>query len=150
MPQYDPRLGLSREEFQRYTLYQPSLVGVGRATLKLRRAGQRVIFEGGAGSLGVLQGLSIDLLTGELQVPEGFATRPTALLPQRLSNSAVNIRSGFVWSLQGNNVSAGNAIRGQLVLMELSNGQVLLSYRKTSMIRRTITKGEVVVGYQRP
>lgn len=147
-PTYNERLGISRTDFQRYISFQPKLEAVRSLKLPVVRDANRVTFGDAPGLGGVLKGTSIDLHNGELSTPEGFSARPV-YVPAGSGNRDLDIRSGFQWKVLGNNLAQGNGVRGTFNLWQLGNGQVLLSYNRSSMIRNVTSMGEVIVSYTR-
>ncbi|ABF46376.1 hypothetical protein Dgeo_2082 [Deinococcus geothermalis DSM 11300] len=149
-PTYDERLGISRQEFQQYVVFQPTLVATGRSLkLPLTRDGNRLKFGDAPGLNGVLRGLVLDLGTGELRTPEGFGTRPRAVVPSTAPDRTLDIRGGFEWTVKGNSPVTQNGISGQLQILQLGGSQVILSYSRLSMLHGTIDQGGVILGYTR-
>ncbi|GAA0513173.1 hypothetical protein [Deinococcus depolymerans] len=149
-PTYDERLGISREEFKRYVVFQEVLASTGKSfRLAVTRDASHVTFGDGPYMDGVLRGVSIDLKTGEMRGPEGFSARPTTVTPSAAPDRGLDVRSGFQWRMTGSNATTGNGVRGTLSLLHLSSGRVVLSYTRTSMIRRAVDTGELIVEYTR-
>ncbi|WP_245872806.1 hypothetical protein [Deinococcus planocerae] len=149
-PTYDERLGLTREEFERYLVFQPVLATTGKVLkLPLTREGNRLRFGDAPGLGGVLRGLVLDLTTGELRTPEGFATKPRAILANTAPDRILDIRGGYEWVVKGNSPVTQNGVNGQLQLLQLTGGQVIFSYYRLSMLHGTIQEGGVVFGYTR-
>ncbi|MDV6375035.1 hypothetical protein [Deinococcus arenicola] len=147
---YDPRLGISEEEYKRYLVFQEVLVSTSK-TLKfpvLRDSG-RVLFGNVAGLNGVLDGLSINLRTGEMRGPEGYSALPVPVVPSTAPDRVLPVRTGFQWKVIGSDATAGNGVKGTLNLLELESGLIILNYNRTSMINRRLNQGEVIVGYDR-
>lgn len=149
-PAYDPRLGISRAEFEGYVLFEPLLAPTGkRVKLPTTREGNRLRFGDVAGLDGVLRGLEIDLLTGELRAPEGFSGKPQAFVADNGQERALGVQSGFEWSLRGNNPYTQNGINLSVQLLSLRGGQVVLSVSRFSMMRGTTSDGRVILQYAR-
>lgn len=149
-PTYDERLGISREDFKRYVVFQQVLASTGKTfRLAVTRDASQVTFGDGPLMDGVLKGVSIDLKTGEMRGPEGFSARPTSVTPSTAPDQGLDVRSGFQWRVAGSNATSGNGVRGTLSLLQLSSGRVVLSYTRTSMIRRSVDTGELIVEYTR-
>ncbi|WP_234009121.1 hypothetical protein [Deinococcus sp. NW-56] len=149
-PDYDPRLGISRAEFESYLLFEPSLASVGkRVKLPATREGNRLRFGDVAGLDGVLRGLEIDLLTGELRAPEGFSGKPQAFVAGNAQERALDVQSGFEWNLRGNDPYTQNGVNLNVQLLALRGGQTVLSVRRFSMMRGAISDGRVIVQYVR-
>lgn len=149
-PSYDERLGISREEFQQYVVFQPVLSPSGKSLkLPVSRDGNRLKFGDAPGLGGVLRGLVLDLGTGELRVPEGFSGRPRSVSASTAPDRTLDIRGGFVWTVKGTNPATQNAVDGNLQLLQLPGGQVILSYSRLSILGGPISQGAVVLRYSR-
>lgn len=149
-PAYDPRLGISRAEFEGYVLFEPALSAINkRVKLPVTREGSRLRFGDTAGLDGVLRGLEIDLLTGELRAPEGFSGKPQAFVPGNAQERALDVQSGFEWTLRGNNPYTQNGINLNVQLLSLRGGQTVLSVRRFSMMRGATSDGQVILQYAR-
>ncbi|WP_264775470.1 hypothetical protein [Deinococcus aetherius] len=149
-PAYDERLGITRGEFERYLVFQPILSATGRVLkLPLSREGNRLRFGDAPGLGGVLRGLVLDLTTGELRTPEGFATRPRPVSVTTAPDRTLDIRGGFEWVIKGNSPVTQNGVNGQLQLLQLGGGQVIFSYYRLSMLHGIINEGGVIFGYTR-
>lgn len=151
-PSYDSRLGISREEFGKYITFQPVFTSTGR-TLKLAvvRDSGRVTFTDASGN-GLLRGVSIDLQSGELRVPEGFTFKPVVISVSNAPDRSIDIRSGFQWNLKGFNAETESGIHGQFSVYQLGDGQSVLSYtRRSSLIRGVFnnTESEIILKYAR-
>ncbi|WP_246580563.1 hypothetical protein [Deinococcus aestuarii] len=149
-PAYDERLGITRTEFERYLVFQPVLTATGKVLkLPLSREGNRLRFGDAPGLGGVLRGLVLDLTTGELRTPEGFATRPRPIPVSAAPDRTLDIRGGYEWVVKGNSPVTQNGVNGQLQLLQLAGGQVVFSYYRLSMMHGTIHEGGVIFGYTR-
>lgn len=150
LPVYDARLGITKTEFKSYLVFQQSLAPSGK-TLKLpvTRDNGRLTFGDAAGMNGVLKGVSIDLKTGELRVPEGFSTRPSAVTPSASPDRTLDVKLGYQWNVRANDPVTQNGVNGELTLLMLSSGQIILSYTRLSMLRGRIDEGELILGYTR-
>lgn len=149
-PEYDERLGITREEFQRYLVFRPVLVPAGKPVrLNVARDGNLLKFGDAPGALGVLRGLVLDLGTAELRTPEGFASKPRALAASTAADRSIDIRGGFEWNVKGNNPVTQNGVKAQLQLLQLPGNQVVLIYYRFGMLRGVISEGRVIVGYDR-
>lgn len=151
-PTYDERLNISRAEFGKYLAFQPVILPTDR-TLKLpvTRDASRLTFGDTAGLNGVLRGLTIDLHSAELRVPEGFAVYPVAGSASSAADRSIDIRSAYIWNLTPSyNAQTQNGINGKFSLYQLGNGQVLLIYKRTSMLRGVVSEGEMILSYTRP
>lgn len=148
-PNYDARLGISREEFMRYVTFQPDIMPTGRRVrLPLRRLGNRLMIADVRGEAGILRGLSFNLITGELQVPEGVIVKPVPLYVNPKTDHSVNIQGGFKWNLSFYNANTQNGIKGQLGLYKVGDDQVILVYKRFSMIKGRTNEGQVIVKYK--
>lgn len=147
---YDPRLGISEEDYRRYLVFQEVLVSTTKSVrLGLLRDANRVVFGNTPGLQNVLDGLSINLRTGELRGPEGYGALPTLVVPSTAPDRVLPVRSGFQWKLLGSDATAGNGVKATLNLLELESGLIILNYSRTSMINRRLTEGEIIIGYDR-
>ncbi|MBB5361262.1 hypothetical protein [Deinococcus humi] len=147
---YDPRLGISEEDYRRYLVFQEVLVSTSKnVRLALTRDSSRVQFGNTPGLNNVLDGLSINLRTGELRGPEGYSALPTLVVPSTAPDRVLPVRNGFQWKLLGSDATAGNGVRATLNLLELESGLIILNYSRTSMINRRLTEGEIIIGYDR-
>lgn len=151
-PAYDPRLGLSREEFSRYVAFQPVLMGTGKfVKLAVVRDAFRLTFSD-APANSVLRGLSFDLRSGDLRVPEGFVFRGMQVIPSAAATRDIDIRSAFIWNVRAFNAEAQNGVHGQVSLYQLGDGQVLLGYHRLSSLVHGVfnnTESELIVKYTR-
>lgn len=150
VPTYDERLGITRAEFRKYIAFQPILVGTGKVLkIPLTNDGTRLTFGDAPGLNGLFKGVSFDLKTGDLRVPEGFVARPQAVNPSSAPDRTVDIRGGFLWNLKAYNASTRSGINGQMQLFQLASGQVILGYRRTSILKDVVNEGELLLSYQR-
>lgn len=149
-PTYDPRLGFSKDEFARYLVFETTLARSGKTLhLPVTRDASRVSFGDADGLRGVLKGVYIDLKSGEMHGPEGYSARPVNVPPSADQDSGLKVVTGFLWKVIGNDARAGNGVRGTLNLLQLDDGQIILSYKRTSMIRNVLNQGEVILSYTR-
>ncbi|MFC4426488.1 hypothetical protein [Deinococcus navajonensis] len=149
-PVYNERLGISRKEFLSYLVFQPTLAATNKTLrLPVTRDANRVIFGDTPGMNGILKGVSIDLRSGEMRGPEGFAAKPTSVAPTTDPDRLLDVKSGFQWSIRGNNATTGNGVRGSLKLLQLAGGEIILTYSRTSMLHNVTTTGELIVRYTR-
>ncbi|THF83584.1 hypothetical protein E7T09_21395 [Deinococcus sp. KSM4-11] len=149
-PTYDPRLGFSKDEFARYLVFETTLAKSGKSLhLPVTRDAGRVSFGDADGLKGVLKGVYIDLKTGEMHGPEGYSARPVNVAPTLDQDSGLKVITGFLWKVIGNDARAGNGVRGTLNLLQLDDGQIILSYKRTSMIKNVLNQGEVILSYTR-
>lgn len=150
-PSYDSRLGITRSEFTRYLAFQPTLVSSGKTVhLSLLRSAQRLTLLEMPGAAGILRGLSFNLKTGELQVPEGFTFSAVPLAASTAKDRSIDLRGGVCWMMRGYDPVSQNGIQGQLQLYQLGNDQTLLTYSRTSMLRGIPSeKAEVMLTYAR-
>ncbi len=139
-PPYDARLnevGVSPQDYQLWLTFRSrvSLTDTGRQVrLNVVRSGNRVIFSPSPGTE-ALSGLSLDLASGELRTPEGFSGKPHAVQVNAANDAfGIGARSGYGWAVQGSNPRTQNAIRANLTLVQLSDGGVLLSYNRVSIL----------------
>ncbi|GGK28201.1 hypothetical protein GCM10008955_22450 [Deinococcus malanensis] len=150
MPTYSERLGISKKEFLSYVVFQPTLAATNRTIrMSVSRDSHRVLFGDAPGMNGILKGVSIDLRTGEMRGPEGFSAKATSVAPSDAADRLLDVKSGFQWNIRGNNSATGNGVRGVLNLLQLSNGDIILSYSRNSMLHSITTKGELIVRYHR-
>lgn len=149
---YDQRLGITQEEFQRYTRYmvfQPTLVPTGKSVrLNLNRDGTLLKFGEAAGLPGLLRGVVIDLNSGELRTPEGFSAKPRTVAASTAPDRSIDIRGGLEWNVRGNNPVTQNGINGQMQLLQLPE-KVVLIYTRFSMLKGRTSEGTVILGYTR-
>jgi hypothetical protein len=134
IPSYDERLGISRAEFQRYLIFRNTLESSGRTVrLALYRDGTRLTFGDSAGA-GILKGLSIDTVSGDLSTQEGFSARPRSVqISSSQDGTGMGASSGLAWDVKGSNPRTQNALQGHLSLLQFGGGQVLLSYNRVSI-----------------
>lgn len=148
LPVYDARLGISKEEFGRYLAFQPVPIPTGKTVkMPVIREPSRVTLGDAPGLNGLLRGLSFDLKTGDLRVPEGFTFRPTTVQASSAPDRTVDIRGGYQWNLRGHNPDTQNGIRGQFNLYQLGSGQIMLTYKRTSLVRGVFNEGELILRY---
>ncbi|MDB5046896.1 MAG: hypothetical protein JWQ08_2946 [Deinococcus sp.] len=149
-PVYDARLGITQDEFKSYLVFKQSIAPSGKSLkLPVVRDNGRLTFGDTAGMKGVLKGVNIDLKTGELRVPEGFSARPSAVMPNSNPDRALDVKVGYQWRVRANDPVTQNGINGELTLLMLSSGQIILSYNRLSMLRGRIDEGELILGYSR-
>ena len=151
VPSFDARLGITREEFRRYLAFQPVLVPSGKSLkLPLLRTPQRLTFPEQPSVPALLRGLSFDLRSGEVQVPEGFSFRPVRVSGNTASDRSIDLRGGVQWKMHGYDPISQNGIHGQLSLHQLGSGQVLLTYHRTNMLRGVPgEEAEILLTYAR-
>lgn len=130
--EYDARLGVSAEEFNKWqafrTIYRLQTVGTARFTVT--RSGNKLIFGGSQGAE-ALQGLSIDLNTGEARAPGGFTGKPRALhVSAERNRYGVGEAWGWAWTIQGHDPASKSAMLAYLGVVELSNKDVLISFKR--------------------
>lgn len=152
LPSYDPRLKISEADFRRYLVFERSLQPSGKLLrLSVQRDGSRLSF-GDAGPA-LLRGIVLDLSSGEMYFPEGFQARPEFTLVSALqaaqAEDPLGARSGYVWRVRGSNPLTQTALSGHFALMELSSGQVLLSYNRTGIVHGTVSVGSINLSYPR-
>lgn len=152
IPAYDPRLGISKEEFSKYLVFQTVPVATGKTVkFAVTRDAYRVTFSD-APVNGLLRGLSFDLKTGELRVPEGFIVKPVVVSASTAPDRSIDLRGGLQWNLRGYNAEAQNGINGQLSLFQVGDNQVLFIYKRvSSLIHGTFnnTSSEIMLKYTR-
>lgn len=151
VPSYDERLGISRDEFGKYIAFQPVLLPTGKSLkIPVVREGTRLLFGDAPGLNGVFKGIIFDLSTGELRVPEGFSVKPVARTPSSAPDRSLDISAVYVWDFKASyNAETQSGIKGQLSLFQMGNGQVVMGYKRTSMIRGIINEGELLLSYAR-
>lgn len=148
-PAYDERLGISRAEFSKYLVFQPILVSTGKTVkLPVVRDASRVTFMDAPG-LSVLRGVSFDLRTGEVRIPEGFIIQPVSVPPSNAPDRSLDIKQSFLWNMKGYNAETQSGVKGQLWLYHMTSGKVVIRYKRTSMIRGIPNEGELMIEYQR-
>ncbi|MFC3832418.1 MULTISPECIES: hypothetical protein [Deinococcus] len=149
-PTYDKRLNITPDEFARYLVFQQVLKPAGRSIrLPVARDASRVSFGDTADLRGVLKGVYIDLKTGEVHSPEGYSARPVNVPPSLAPDSTLRVLNGFLWKVKGNDSRVGTGVNGTLNLLQLEDGQIILSYKRTSMIRNVLNQGEIILRYRR-
>lgn len=156
IPAYDARLGISQAEFDRYIAnyiaFQPTFESTGKTMrLSVVRDASRVTFTDTA-SNGLLRGLSFDLRTGDLRVPEGFAFKAAVIAPSTAPDRSIDLRGGLQWNLRGYNADTQSGINGQVSLFQLGDTQVLLIYKRvSSLIHGTFNNNasEIILKYTR-
>ncbi|WP_412028148.1 hypothetical protein [Deinococcus yunweiensis] len=149
-PTYDRRLNITPDEFARYLVFQQVLKPAGRSLrLPVSRDTSRVSFGDTADLKGVLKGVYIDLKTGEMHSPEGYSARPVNVPASLAPDSTLRVLNGFLWKVVGNDSRLGNGVRGTLNLLQLEDGQIILSYKRTSMMRNVLNSGEIILRYRR-
>ncbi|SEJ01495.1 hypothetical protein SAMN04488058_103102 [Deinococcus reticulitermitis] len=151
VPTYDARLNISRETFGRYIAFQPVLEGTGKVMrLTVNQDPRRVTLGAMPGAASILRGLSFDLKTGELQVPEGFIFKPAAISAVTAKDRSIDIRGGVQWNLNGYDPITQNGIYGQLSLYQVGSGQALLTFERMNMVRGIPgQKSSVMLSYAR-
>ncbi|WP_240738372.1 hypothetical protein [Deinococcus fonticola] len=149
MPVYDERLGISKAEFGKYLAFQPLLIPTGKTVkLPVTRDASRVTFLDSP-ALSVLRGLSFDLRTGEVRIPEGFTIKPVSITPSSAPDRTLDIKQAFIWNMKAYNASTQNGVSGQLWLYHLTSGQVVIGYKRMSMIKGIPNDGDLMISYQR-
>ncbi len=151
VPSYDARLGITREQFGAYLAFQPVLVPSGKSLkLPLLRTSQRLTFPEQSSVPALLRGLSFDLRSGEVQVPEGFSFKPVRVSASTATDRSIDLRGGVQWKMHGYDPISQNGIHGQLSLHQLGSGQVLLTYQRTNMLRGVPgEEAEILLTYSR-
>lgn len=152
MPTYDERLGITRDEFSelsKYLAFQPIFVNTGKTVrLPVTRDAGRVTFADAPG-LSILRGLSFDLRSGELRIPEGFTIKAQAVATSAAPDRSLDIKQAFLWDIKVYSAATQNGASGRLWLYHMANGQVVITYKRMSMIKGIPNEGELMIGYQR-
>lgn len=147
IPDYNEALGISRSEFKKYLIFEPSLVASGKPTrLNLTLKNNRLIFGSNSALGGILDRLVLDLGTGELTTPEGFSTFPRVVPPNSAIDGALNSRGGFIWTFRGTREN-GYGIRGEFKLLQLSSSKMILTYSRLSMKNWVNSEGDIIISY---
>ena len=151
VPSYDERLGITRTEFQRFLIFRNTLEPSGRTVrLSVLRDAAHVAFTDTQGSANTLKGLVIDLSTGELTTAEGFTARPRPVqLSVAQDTSGLGISGGFAWDVKGSNPRTQNALQGHLSLLQISGGQVLLSYNRVVIQKGRVSEDNLNLSFKR-
>lgn len=129
---WHPKFGVTASDYQKYlTADRGSFVRTGKTTtLLLEKLGNKVIFRGGNG-VEALRGLLLDLVSGELRLPEGFKALPE---PVSVNTSGAGLapRRGYAWHMEGADTTSKLVLRAQLSLLRFDDGSVLMSYNRVS------------------
>ena len=147
-PTYDERLGIARDEFQRYLIFRNTLKQSSRSIrLNITRSGNRLTFGDTAGA-SILKGLSIDLNSGDLTTQDGFSARPTMVQASAAKDiTGMGASNGVAWDVKGSKPS--NALQGHLSLLQFAGGQILLSYQRVAIINSRFTEGNINLLYRK-
>jgi|GEM_PF-5974705 len=136
-PPYHPKFGVSEGEYRR--LLTESGVRLlktgGAARVTVTVTSTRVTFQGGTNGAEVLKGITLNLTTGELRVPEGFTAKPHSVsVNGQNDNVGLPSRTGWGWSIVGTNAQTKTVVRANLSLLQLETGEVLLAYNRASSV----------------
>jgi hypothetical protein len=147
---YDERVGISRTELQNLLIFQKTLEPSGRQTrLAVSQSGTRLVF-GDISGASILKGMSIDLQSGELSTQDGFTAKPRGVqISATQDGTGMGASTGIAWDIKGSNARTFNAINGHLSLLQFGSGQVLLSYRRVSLIKAHISEESVNLLYRK-
>lgn len=134
---YHPKFGVTERDYVRYS-EDPGvrLVKTGKL-LKVTtiKQGNRLIFQGGAGTE-MLRGVSLDLVSGELRIPEGYTAKSHAVnvvvAPGRVDAFGLPARKGWGWSINPTGAAGPGktSVWARLTLVQFAGGPVLLSYNR--------------------
>lgn len=133
---YNPKFGVNEREYLRYIgdcCRGVRLTKNGKAVrLSISRSGNKVTFQGGGGADG-LRGLTLDIVTGELRVPEGFSARPHPIIA---NDNALGLqpRKGWGWQITNSKASSRMSMWAGFSLLQFQNGTVLLSYHRQTSV----------------
>ena len=129
---WHPKFGVSERDYQKYlSADRGHFAKTGKTTnLVMDKVGTKVIFRGGNG-VEALSGLLLDLVSGELRLPEGFTASPIPVNVS-VSNSGLGPRKGYAWHINGADTTAKLVLRVQLSLLQFADGSVLMSYNRAS------------------
>lgn len=141
---WSAKLGLTRNEWvtlnkdsgKRFTRAQPPRT----ASVAWQRSGNRVTFTRGSGTEN-LGGITLDLVTGELRLPEGYSAKPynvdVTIKNGVDKNGYVDAfgqsRRGLGWSI--NVMTSSTRFEARFYLLQLESGALVLSYDRTSLVR---------------
>ncbi|WP_148234844.1 hypothetical protein [Deinococcus maricopensis] len=136
VPPYDPRYGVTPEEYARLVVFRNTLATTGRSVkLNVTRTDRKLTFGQAAGAE-ALRGISLDLVSGEMRLPEGYVARPHAVqVSADVDGTGLGARSGWGWKFQGSDPKTFNAIDASVSLMRLSSGSVVLTYNRISIVK---------------
>ncbi len=129
---WHPKFGVTPGDYQKYlSADRGSFVKTGRVTnLLLDKLGNKIIFRGGSG-IEALRGLLLDVVSGELQLPEGFKAMPEPV-SVNVRSAGLAPRRGYAWHMEGADTTNKLVLRAQLSLLRFDDGSVLLSYNRVS------------------
>lgn len=152
VPPYDPRFGVTPEEYARMVVFRNTLSPTTRSVkLNVTRTERKVTF-GQATGAEALRGISLDLMTGEMRLPEGYVAKPHAVqVSAELDGTGLGARSGWGWKFQGSDPKTFNAIDASVSLMRLSSGSIVLTYNRISIVKgRLQPEVQLYLTYARP
>lgn len=136
VPPWHPKFGVTESEYAR-TL-SPDWLHLEKTGKQVRlflsRTGNKVVFQGGPGAE-ALRGLTLDVSTGEVRIPEGFSAKPrTVDLSEKDDHIGLGARKGWGWSFEGVNLKTHVAVKANLNLLQLASGGVVLAYNRGSTL----------------
>jgi hypothetical protein len=147
---YDERLGISRTEFRNMLVFRRTLKPSSKQVrMVISQSGTRLVF-GDISGASILRGISIDFQSGELSTQDGFTARPRGVqISATQDGTGMGASTGIAWDIKGSNPRTLNAINGHLSLLQFNSGQVLLSYRRVSLIKAHISEESVNLLYRK-
>ena len=152
VPPYDPRFGVTRDEYARTVVFRNTLTSTSRGVrLNVIRTDRKLTF-GQAVGAEAMRGVSLDLVTGEMRLPEGYIARPHAVqVSAELDGTGLGARSGWGWKFQGSDPKTFNAIDASISLMRLASGSVVLTFNRISIVKgRLQPEVQLYLTYTRP
>ncbi|PYE53533.1 hypothetical protein [Deinococcus yavapaiensis] len=142
---WNAKFGLSRDEWEAFNKDSGwrfiRTVPAQTVRVAFQRVGNRVTFLGTSGAEG-LDGLSLDLSSGEMRLPEGYTTKPysvdiTVRNGRDTKSGYVDpfgqSRRGLAWKFVVMNSTT--QVSAYVHLLQLENGSVVLSYDRSVGVR---------------
>ncbi|OWY66977.1 hypothetical protein B7486_34115 [cyanobacterium TDX16] len=144
---YDPRLGVSKTEYQEFLSLSQKLIAkkIGTSILQVKREGNNYVFSGN-NSLSNLTGIKLDPERNLLETPYGTTTKLLVVVAHAERQRLTGAWSGFTWKIEHFDRHTNSNIKIQFSLGKMThNGRGILHYDITNISGRTVAKSTSIV-----
>lgn len=144
---YDPRLGVSRTEYQEFlNLSQKlSVEKINTSLLEVKREGRKYVFVGND-SLNSLTGIKLDLDRNILETPHGTMTEIVEVVADADRQRFTGAWNGVTWKLEQFDRSTNSNIKVQFSLGKLTQtGRGILHYDVTKISNNSVAKATPII-----
>ncbi|MDV2994210.1 MAG: hypothetical protein N4J56_003864 [Chroococcidiopsis sp. SAG 2025] len=144
---YDPRLGVSKTEYQEFLSLSQKLIAkkIGTSILQVKREGNKYVFLGN-NSLSNLTGIKLDLDRNLLETPYGTTAKLLVVVAHTERQHLTGAWSGFIWKLEQFDRYTNSTIKIQFSLGRMThNGRGILHYDITRISDRAVAKSTPLI-----